>query len=197
MDIEKLRELAASVYGRLCDAGFEIDAAIITMKELQDALSVTEPVTPPADDKWLLYPLPVEFPVTSEFGDPAIPGVRSTIHEGIDFGCPVGVNVMASAAGRVLTAHFNSAYGLRAQIEHEHNGELWQTWYCHLSMLRVVPGQSVIAGQSVGQSGATGNVTGPHLHFNVQYMSDMGMVDKNLVSVLHGCRNPRLYVRFP
>jgi murein DD-endopeptidase MepM/ murein hydrolase activator NlpD len=149
----------------------------------------------PIASKWLAYPLPVEFPVSSEFGDGAIQ-IRPTIHEGIDFACPMGVNVMASASGHVVSSHYNVAYGNRVQLEHEHNGDTWFTWYCHLSVLRVVPGQAVISGQQVGLSGATGNVTGPHLHYNVQCASDTSLI-YGLPEILRGCRDPRLHVKFP
>jgi len=147
-------------------------------------------------DRWLKYPLPIVYPITSSFRDAPIPGVRETMHEGTDFGCPQGVAVLAGYGGKVLTAHFNSCYGYRAQIQHEYAGEAWETWYCHLSQLRVVPGQSVIMGQCVGLSGATGNTTGPHLHFNVVRKSNKTKID-GLVEILRGCEDPMAWVILP
>lgn len=147
-------------------------------------------------ERWLRYPLPIAYIVTSKFHDPPIPGVRSTVHEGTDFGCPAGVAVLAGYGGKVLSAHFNSCYGYRAQIEHSYAGEMWETWYCHLLQLRVVPGQAVIMGQCIGLSGATGNVTGAHLHFNVVRKSNKTKI-YGLVEILRGCEDPMQWVIVP
>jgi murein DD-endopeptidase MepM/ murein hydrolase activator NlpD len=162
------------------------------LKSWERGLAPTQPL-----DRWLRYPLPTVFPITSKFHDPPIPGVRETVHEGTDFGCPQGVAVLAAASGIVVSAHFNSAYGYRVQLEHEHMGETWQTWYCHLSQLRVVvPGQSVIMGQCIGLSGETGNVTGAHLHWNVVRKSNLVKID-GLPDVLRGCEDPMQWVILP
>lgn len=86
------------------------------------------------------------------------------IHRGIDYGCPTGTPVVATIAGTVAYAGhgggYGPAYGTQVIIR---TGNVWHL-YAHLSAVRVKAGATVAAGQLVGLSGATGNVTGPHLH---------------------------------
>ncbi|MFF7236309.1 transglycosylase family protein [Streptomyces collinus] len=86
-------------------------------------------------------------------------------HTGIDFLVPTGTSVQAAAAGHVVAAGWGGSYGYQVVIRHA-NGRYTQ--YGHLSAISVRAGQSVSAGQRIGRSGATGNVTGPHLHFEVR-----------------------------
>ncbi|MYR63295.1 peptidoglycan DD-metalloendopeptidase family protein [Streptomyces sp. SID625] len=86
-------------------------------------------------------------------------------HTGVDFLVPTGTSVHAVGAGRVVTAGWGGSYGYQVVIRHA-DGRYSQ--YAHLSAISVRAGQSVTAGQRIGRSGATGNVTGPHLHFEVR-----------------------------
>ena len=86
-------------------------------------------------------------------------------HTGQDYPVPEGTTVVAAASGVVFNDNPGSDYGLSVQIDH---GNGYQTLYGHLSAKLVRPGQQVNAGQMIGKSGATGNVTGPHLHFEVR-----------------------------
>ncbi|GAA0909738.1 transglycosylase family protein [Streptomyces thermoalcalitolerans] len=86
-------------------------------------------------------------------------------HTGVDFAVPTGTSVKAVAAGRVVSAGWGGSYGYQVVIRH-HDGRYSQ--YGHLSAISVRPGQTVAAGSRIGRSGATGNVTGPHLHFEVR-----------------------------
>ena len=85
-------------------------------------------------------------------------------HNGIDFAAPTGAKVYASSAGTVLLAGNGGPCGNMVQIEHQ--GGL-VTAYCHLSKFAagLHQGQRVDTRQLVGYVGATGRVTGPHLHF--------------------------------
>ncbi|MDG4864539.1 transglycosylase family protein [Streptomyces sp. T-3] len=89
----------------------------------------------------------------------------SGYHTGVDFAVPTGTSVKAVAAGRVVSAGWGGAYGYQVVIRHN-DGKYSQ--YGHLSALTVKSGQGVGTGQRIGRSGATGNVTGPHLHFEVR-----------------------------
>ncbi|MEV6689616.1 M23 family metallopeptidase, partial [Streptomyces sp. NPDC051130] len=89
----------------------------------------------------------------------------SGYHTGVDFIASTGTTVKAVGAGTVVTAGWGGAYGNEVVIRHA-DGKYSQ--YGHLSQLSVSVGQSVTAGQQIGLSGATGNVTGPHLHFEVR-----------------------------
>ncbi|MFI1766355.1 transglycosylase family protein [Streptomyces sp. NPDC020800] len=86
-------------------------------------------------------------------------------HTGIDFLVPTGTSVKAAAAGHVVAAGWGGAYGYQVVIRHA-DGRYTQ--YGHLSAISVRAGQSVAGGQRIGRSGSTGNVTGPHLHFEVR-----------------------------
>jgi murein DD-endopeptidase MepM/ murein hydrolase activator NlpD len=90
-------------------------------------------------------------------------------YNGVDFGAPIGTQVIASASGTVIVAKdankWNGGYGYYVVIEHE-NGT--QTLYAHLSKLNVDVGQNVSQGEQIALSGNTGRSTGPHLHFEVR-----------------------------
>ncbi|WP_225826567.1 transglycosylase family protein [Streptomyces naphthomycinicus] len=86
-------------------------------------------------------------------------------HTGVDFLVPTGTSVKAAAAGHVVAAGWGGSYGYQVVLRHA-DGRYTQ--YAHLSAISVRVGQSVTAGQRLGRSGSTGNVTGPHLHFEVR-----------------------------
>ena len=84
-------------------------------------------------------------------------------HDGIDIPKPAGTPVLAAAGGTVLEAEFDAAYGNYVVLQH---GSM-TTQYAHLQSFCVEPGQTVAAGENIGQVGSTGMSTGPHLHFGV------------------------------
>ncbi|MGW3459247.1 M23 family metallopeptidase [Streptomyces olivaceoviridis] len=92
-------------------------------------------------------------------------------HTGIDFPVPVGTPVGAAGDGTVVTAGRDKAYGNQIVIRHRDGT---YTQYAHLSQLTVHLGQRLHVGQRIGLSGATGNVTGPHLHFEARTMPGYG-----------------------
>ncbi|MFI6349090.1 peptidoglycan DD-metalloendopeptidase family protein [Streptomyces sp. NPDC050560] len=92
-------------------------------------------------------------------------------HTGQDFVVPSGTPVHALADGTVVTAGWGGAYGNQVVIEHA-DGKYTQ--YAHMTSLNVSAGQTVTEGTQLGVSGATGNVTGPHLHFEVRTGPDYG-----------------------
>ncbi|MFF6875958.1 LysM peptidoglycan-binding domain-containing M23 family metallopeptidase [Streptomyces sp. NPDC012474] len=95
----------------------------------------------------------------------------SGYHTGVDFVVPTGTSLKAVGAGTVVSAGWGGAYGNQVVIKLA-DGHYAQ--YAHLSQLSVSAGQTVTAGQQVGLSGATGNVTGPHLHFEIRTTPDYG-----------------------
>lgn len=95
----------------------------------------------------------------------------SGYHTGTDFVVPTGTTIKSIAAGTVVSAGWGGAYGNQVVIQHA-DGRYSQ--YAHMSSLSVSAGQTVTEGQQIGLSGATGNVTGPHLHFEVRTTPDYG-----------------------
>ncbi|MFF2566959.1 peptidoglycan DD-metalloendopeptidase family protein [Streptomyces sp. NPDC058084] len=95
----------------------------------------------------------------------------SGYHTGIDFVASTGTSVHAVGPGTVYSAGDGGAYGNQVVIQHA-DGTFSQ--YAHLSSISVSAGQTVTGGQEIGLSGATGNVTGPHLHFEMRTGPDYG-----------------------
>ncbi|MEU7589821.1 M23 family metallopeptidase [Micromonospora sp. NPDC049230] len=88
-----------------------------------------------------------------------------TLHAGIDLALPSGTPIRAAAAGTVTQAgDAADGYGNSVFIDH---GNGYLTHYAHQSRIAVTVGQKVKAGQVIGYEGATGDATGPHLHFEV------------------------------
>jgi murein DD-endopeptidase MepM/ murein hydrolase activator NlpD len=119
--------------------------------------------------------------VSSFFG--VVSPLRPNRHQGIDFVAKAGTPVMASADGRVVSSSDLDAggakYGKTVLIEHT-NG--LASFYAHLDRRQVAEGDVVQAGQLIGLSGASGKVTGPHLHFEVR----QGGLSVNPESMLAG-----------
>ncbi|KIF67482.1 peptidase [Streptomyces sp. AcH 505] len=86
-------------------------------------------------------------------------------HTGIDFHAATGTEVVAVGAGTVVEAGWGGAYGNNVVIRMRDG---MYTQYGHLSSIRVTVGQSVTPGERIALSGATGNATGPHLHFEAR-----------------------------
>lgn len=91
-------------------------------------------------------------------------------HGGIDIvkagGNSTGCTIVAAGAGRVVSAQYHYSWGYNVLIDH---GNGIQTRYAHMlpGSFKVSAGQRVSAGQAIGNIGSSGNVTGPHLHFEV------------------------------
>jgi murein DD-endopeptidase MepM/ murein hydrolase activator NlpD len=108
---------------------------------------------------------PVSGPITDPFGMRMHPVFhRMIMHNGIDIGVPTGTPVAAAASGTVIVASYQGNCGNMVAIDH-HGG--LSTLYCHLSQMFVGVGQQVQRGQAIGAAGATGDATGPHVHFQV------------------------------
>ena len=111
-------------------------------------------------------PVKAAFRFTSKFGprrDPKTGGRR--MHKGVDFAAPNGTPLYATADGVVTHAGWSSGYGRLVKIQHEFGIE---TRYAHISKLRAKVGQRVSRGDRIGDMGASGRVTGVHLHYEVR-----------------------------
>ncbi|WP_431027004.1 murein hydrolase activator EnvC family protein [Lysinibacillus sp. LZ02] len=88
-------------------------------------------------------------------------------HYGVDVANSIGTPIMAAADGIVSYAAPLSTYGNAVMLTHSINGEIYTSVYAHMSSIGVKAGQTVSKGQEIGKMGATGRVTGPHLHFEL------------------------------
>lgn len=89
---------------------------------------------------------------------------RWKLHNGVDFAAPQGTPVRAVADGVVLSAGWHGAAGRLVKVDH--GG--FVSGYAHLSRFQVRAGQTVRAGELLGQVGSSGASTGNHLHFTIQ-----------------------------
>lgn len=139
----------------------------------------------------LLVPITGDYLVTGVMHDARpqynYPGKKKE-HEGVDFAPrPFGALAFARCAlpGTVLhTENQAAGYGLHVVIEHDWNGVHLLTWYAHLAGFSVRPGERVNVGHLVGQVGATGLASGPHLHFSLS-LPGHGLRDMVLRDVIN------------
>ena len=112
---------------------------------------------------WAVWP-PAPGPVTGRFGDSG-PDYPAGGHRGLDIGCPEGTTVVAPIGGQVVEFVNDGSFGAGVCIDVPNTP--WYVLFAHLSAARVRPGDVVAAGQPIGLSGASGRVTGAHLHIQV------------------------------
>lgn len=109
---------------------------------------------------------PVAYKVTSKFGLRMHPIAKCLkMHKGLDLAGDTGDSVKSAEGGKVVFAGQQSGYGNIIIIQHEND---LSTAYAHLSEIDVEKDQALRRGEVIGKVGATGNVTGPHLHFEVR-----------------------------
>ena len=113
----------------------------------------------------LIWPVPSCHSISSGYGYRIHPvtGVRK-LHAGIDIPCSTGTTIVAAASGTVVDAGYNAYNGNYLKISH---GNGLETMYLHCSKLLVSSGARVSGGQTIAKSGATGMVSGAHLHLSL------------------------------
>lgn len=107
---------------------------------------------------------PIEGSITSGFGLREQTEIISAFHQGIDIGASSGTPIKSAISGTVVSSSFAGDYGNHIKIQ---NGDIL-TVYAHCSELEVNVGEEVEQGQEIAKVGATGKVTGPHLHFEIR-----------------------------
>ncbi|MDR3701717.1 MAG: peptidoglycan DD-metalloendopeptidase family protein [Candidatus Sulfopaludibacter sp.] len=110
---------------------------------------------------------PVEGRVTSGFGRRIDPfSGEGAFHYGIDIDAQTGDPVRSTADGIVIHEGMDTGgYGRLVVLDH---GDGTQTWYAHLSLIKVTVGQDVRRGEVIGAAGSSGHATAPHLHYEVR-----------------------------
>lgn len=109
---------------------------------------------------------PVHGWISSGFGDRNNPVTgKAGFHTGVDIANDSGTPIHCTADGVVSFAGWEGGYGKLVVVNH---GNGFSTYYGHLSEIKAGVGQKVVRGQVVGRMGATGNTTGPHLHYEIR-----------------------------
>jgi len=112
------------------------------------------------------YIIPMNSKITSDFGKARVyNGSLKGYHSGTDFRAKVGTPIIASNDGKVVLAQNRFYSGNSIIIDH---GQGIYTCYYHLSEFKIKRGDIVKKAQLIGLSGATGRITGPHLHFSAR-----------------------------
>ena len=124
-----------------------------------------------------LAPPLAEAPPPRNFGTRRLfNGEPRSAHGGVDYRAKVGTPVLATEGGLVVLAADHFFAGKNVFVDH---GDGLLSMYMHLSRIDVKAGQRVARGERLGLSGATGRVTGPHLHFGFRWRG--ARVDPNLL----------------
>ncbi len=136
-----------------------------TIKAKSDAENITQ-MEQDAEYIKLNYSIikPIEGYITSRFGDREETEIVSAFHQGVDIGATSGTAIQAAMEGEVVAASYAGDYGNHIKIQ---NGDVL-TVYAHCSELEVNVGEHISQGQEIAKVGATGKVTGPHLHFEIR-----------------------------
>lgn len=146
----------ASCYSGTDDTAAHRDHVHVSVFGSQAGSSSTGPTGP------IVRPVD-HYVLTARFGQCS--SHWANCHTGLDFAAPTGTPDRAIMGGTVIWTRWGGAYGNLTKIQHPNNV---QSWYAHQSSRRVKVGDTVTAGQVIGTIGATGNVTGPHLHLEVR-----------------------------
>lgn len=128
-----------------------------------EAPKPTEPPSSSSGESWMVPCSYRQF--SSPFGERESPGgVGSTNHQGVDLAGPEGTPIYATKSGVVTVNSSSRSAGIYVTIRHDNT---YSSIYMHLSRSAVKKGQTVTQGQLIGYMGATGIVTGSHLHFGI------------------------------
>ncbi len=165
----ELEALKKGIEDQLEQARWELQGqadASVAAGACRGAVRLDEPPTSVTSE----WATPVEtYALSAGFGSGGDRWVNR--HTGQDFAVPIGTPVRAVGAGRVVRVSCGGAFGIQVVIRHSDG---YFTQYGHLAAVTVDQGDRVAPGQWIGQSGTSGNSTGPHLHFEVRITPELG-----------------------
>lgn len=144
------------------------DAATLERIRVErERLSAVRGIDTPRTDFAAGLAWPVQGRISGVYGSQRIlNGQPRQPHYALDIAGPVGTPVRAACSGRVTLAAEFHFFGRVLVLDHGHGVN---TLYAHLSAIEVREGQEVRTGERIGARGATGRVTGPHLHFGLSW----------------------------
>lgn len=159
--IDELNKAAEAMDAEIVKKEKELEAAIAEAKRKNQNKYQFDPGT------GYYWPLPkTNVTITSFFGPRKDPlNGKSANHTGTDIGASTGTEIYAAHGGVVLTSAYHWSYGNYVVVS---RGDGITTLYAHMSKRKVKAGDTVAQGQVIGLVGATGRVTGPHLHYEVR-----------------------------
>lgn len=165
----ELAELKKGIEQKLEEARWQLQGqadASVAAGSCSGAVRLDQPKT----DSAKAWVTPVEsYELSAAFGSG---GLRwANRHTGQDFAVPIGTPVRAVGDGRVVKVSCGGAFGMEVVVRH---ADGYYTQYAHLASVAVDQDERVDTGQWIGQTGTTGNSTGPHLHFEVRVTPEMG-----------------------
>ena len=142
----------------------DVTSALVENEDVQEELSEEEKDIKEIKNTYSLI-LPVTGVKTSGFGERTSSNSKVTkYHTGIDIGAEQGVKIKSAMDGKVIQVSSCGDYGKHIRVQ---NGDL-VVLYAHCSKMYVSEGQEIKQGEEIGEVGATGNATGPHLHFEIK-----------------------------
>ncbi|MDT9695617.1 M23 family metallopeptidase [Streptomyces sp. P17] len=165
----ELADLKKDIEGKLEEARLQLQGradASVAAGSCRGAVRLDQPGTQ-FSSRWVA---PLEtYELSASYGSGGQRWARG--HTGQDFAVPIGTPVRAVGAGRVVRVSCGGPFGIQIVLEHAGG---YYTQYAHLAAVAVDQGERVDAGQWIGQSGTTGNSTGPHLHLEVRVTPETG-----------------------
>ena len=144
----------------------EVVATFLASQEVYSAYDVPASVTYDMPELPFEYTSPVAGYTSSGFGYRDHPTAHAVkFHYGTDFAAWTGTDILSFADGTVSLYGWDAGYGNYIIVDH---GGGWTTLYAHCSVVYVSGGETVSRGDKIGLVGETGDVTGPHLHFELK-----------------------------
>ncbi len=163
--------IAENVYEIAYVDGVEVSKTLVSSNVISEPTACimlvgtkNYPATVPTGS--FMWPVLDKFYITSSYGvNREGLDAAGAYHKGLDIAAARGTMLYAADGGVVTFAAYSGTYGLLVKITHENGVE---TRYAHMDRIDVKVGDKVYKGQPIGTMGATGKVTGPHLHFEVR-----------------------------